>query len=52
MGETEFLELWMCLSGAGVDVVCSGGGEGGGDCGLAGRLDVDRVERAVVPAGG
>jgi len=41
----------MCLSGAGVDVVGSGGGGGGGDSDLAGRLDTERIERAVVPAG-
>ena len=38
----------MCLSGAGVDVVRSQGGGGGGDSGLAGCLDTERIEPAVV----
>jgi len=41
----------MCLLGAGVDVVGSGGGGGAGDAGPAGRLDAEWVERAVVPTG-
>ena len=51
-GATEPLDLWMCLSGAGVDVIGSGGGRGGGDSGLAGHLNAERVEQAVVRAGG
>ena len=51
-GVSEHLELWMCLSGARVDVVCSGGGGEGGDGGLAGHLDAEQVEQAVVPAAG
>jgi len=42
----------MSLSGAGVDVVGCRGDGGGGDGGLAGGLDAERVERALVPAGG